>query len=311
MSAFSVAITLISARKMSAPVQPARGAHDVAVGQHLDLGAELAQGVDVGVDRAAADLVAARGRQLDPAGARQQWPGQHEAGAHAPANLGRGRRLAQVAGAHATWPRPAARPWRPGPAGRPASCARPGSRDVLERHRLVGQQRRRQHGQRRVLVARDRDLARERLAAFDDEAVHRASLRQLGRRRPRRMRQGTACPGCWRCHTSWRTGIGPEDGRPESTSSTVPLKRGPAMHPSPDVTRLIARLPMVELHLHLEGTLEPELAFELAARNGRKLGHADVKHTCEPRMTSVISSLSWTSITRLAACCVRNRTSLT
>ncbi len=30
---------------------------------------------------------------------------------------------------------------------------------------------------------------------------------------------------------------------------------------------LIARLPKVELHVHLEGTLEPELAFELAARN--------------------------------------------
>jgi adenosine deaminase len=35
-------------------------------------------------------------------------------------------------------------------------------------------------------------------------------------------------------------------------------------------------LPKAELHLHLEGTLEPELAFELATRNGVELPFADV-----------------------------------
>ena len=39
---------------------------------------------------------------------------------------------------------------------------------------------------------------------------------------------------------------------------------------------LIASLPKAELHLHIEGTLEPELMFDLAARNGIALPHASV-----------------------------------
>jgi adenosine deaminase len=38
----------------------------------------------------------------------------------------------------------------------------------------------------------------------------------------------------------------------------------------------IGRLPKAELHVHIEGTLEPELVFDLARRNGVPLPYADV-----------------------------------
>jgi adenine deaminase len=42
------------------------------------------------------------------------------------------------------------------------------------------------------------------------------------------------------------------------------------------VTDFVTSLPKAELHLHIEGTLEPELAFTLAARNGVTLPFGDV-----------------------------------
>jgi adenosine deaminase len=46
-----------------------------------------------------------------------------------------------------------------------------------------------------------------------------------------------------------------------------------------DVTRsrLIRRLPKVELHLHIEGTLEPEMMFSLAAKHGITLAYSSVE----------------------------------
>lgn len=38
----------------------------------------------------------------------------------------------------------------------------------------------------------------------------------------------------------------------------------------------IRRLPKAELHLHIEGTLEPQMMFDLAARNGYELPYPDV-----------------------------------
>jgi adenosine deaminase len=46
---------------------------------------------------------------------------------------------------------------------------------------------------------------------------------------------------------------------------------------SPDTDRLIQRMPKTELHLHIEGTLEPELMFEIARRNGIPLRFKSVE----------------------------------
>ncbi len=48
-----------------------------------------------------------------------------------------------------------------------------------------------------------------------------------------------------------------------------------------DRVDFIRRLPKAELHLHIEGTLEPEMMFEMADRNGVELPYADVEEVRE------------------------------
>ena len=47
-------------------------------------------------------------------------------------------------------------------------------------------------------------------------------------------------------------------------------------HISPATEQALRKLPKAELHLHIEGTLEPELALKLAERNNISLPFADL-----------------------------------
>ena len=63
----------------------------------------------------------------------------------------------------------------------------------------------------------------------------------------------------------------------------------------------VVKLPKAELHLHIEGTLEPELMFELAVRNGVRLPYGDIESV---RRAYVFSNLQSFLDIYYAACAV-------
>jgi adenosine deaminase len=68
-----------------------------------------------------------------------------------------------------------------------------------------------------------------------------------------------------------------------------------------DLETFARDLPKAELHLHIEGTLEPELMFELARRNGIRVPYASVE---EVRRAYVFSDLQSFLEIYYAGCCV-------
>ena len=174
-NAFSVPITEGSSMKISQAQQPGRrGELDPAAA--VDPGAEVLEGVEVGVEAATADEVAAGRRHLRLAEARQQRPGEQERGADLPREL----LVHRAAGDAAPAQRRTLLSADPGDLDpelleqRDLGFGVADPRHPVQQHLLLGQQAGGEDRQRRVLVAGDGQLPGEGNAALDNELLHRS-----------------------------------------------------------------------------------------------------------------------------------------
>ena len=67
-------------------------------------------------------------------------------------------------------------------------------------------------------------------------------------------------------------------------------------------TEFIRQLPKVELHLHIEGSLEPEMMFELALRNQIALPFTTRLKRSKPRMSLLTFNRSLISTIKVPTC---------
>ena len=169
-AAFSVAVTLASSRKTFGSDEPVGAHREAPVG--LDRRAELLERVQVRVDAAAADHVAARRRRDRAAEAREQRAGEQHRRADAPAELLVELRLRHVRGLDADVV-------VADPLDVDADVGHQvehrlhveDPRHVVKHDEAFGQNTRGQDRQRAVLVAGGADAAVERPRTFDHEGV--------------------------------------------------------------------------------------------------------------------------------------------